>query len=297
MTQYCQSLEAGCVASTESELRDEAEAEARGKRGRSRSMSVDHFSKIQKGSILYERGFRDERPPDDEVPGDSIVKTYFDEFGHSSYRVEKRDPREQERALRAQKKELQQELKFQTGFNKGAAETKADLERRAEITAECKRDREAKAAYSLKIAKEIESSSRSFATQAASALKLAEEIEETRIIHERRMKAQAAHAKRTADAHSPFDNFDSPSQPRAADWQYEDWSSGWKPGWVDYSSTDRKSSDAAVDRFVMGYSGETDAYRAKLRMSSTTTEEIAEIVREAVNASRQEVQTKLRETG
>ena len=35
MTQYCRSLDSGCAAATEAELRDEAEAETRGKRGRS----------------------------------------------------------------------------------------------------------------------------------------------------------------------------------------------------------------------------------------------------------------------
>jgi hypothetical protein len=62
MTQYCRSLDSGCVAATEAELRDEAEAEMRGKRGRSRSLSTGHISKIQEGSVRHEQGFRDESP-------------------------------------------------------------------------------------------------------------------------------------------------------------------------------------------------------------------------------------------
>ncbi|CAE8721380.1 unnamed protein product [Polarella glacialis] len=80
--------------------------------------------------------------------------------------------------------EQEQELKFQTDFDRRAAESKADDEARAKITAESKRDREAKEA------------------KLRSAEKLAEDREETKKIHEEKRRL---HAKTVAETPSPFD--------------------------------------------------------------------------------------------
>ena len=152
--QYFEAQQEGGAASTESELQDKAEAEARGKRGRSRSMSEEntlsesHFKRsmirIPKGSVSYDRGFRDERPAECEVPTGSTVRAYFHvpEHGQITYRIEKRNPEEQDLADLEFDAEAAKELEFHTEFDKKAAETKDDLERRVKMTAMSKKKRQ-----------------------------------------------------------------------------------------------------------------------------------------------------------
>jgi hypothetical protein len=91
-------------------------------------------------------------------------------------------------------------------------------------------------------------------------------------------------AKRVAETPSPFDDMSQPDKSQTG---------GWRPSWWD-SRGSGSSGDAALNRFIVGYPGE--ANMAALTRESRSTEDIAEIVREAVNASHQEVhQTELRD--